>query len=942
MSSQGEIKEEYKTIFLEESYDQLAEWEESLLSLEKTPSDKELIDSLFRAIHTLKGSAGFVQFDELQEINHDLESSLQDVRDGVTELTQEMIEVLFEGLDLSRKMIESFAEGKSFEGDTGILLKKLGALRAVSSGTTAGVEPGEEKEEEAELPLEEPEEKGLMQEGKLYEIDIFIDVSGKEAYLRSLLLQNRLEEVGDVILTEPSLEELRLGDDKFCYKLTLRTEGDEDSIKKALHVDRVEVKGIKEAAAKSLEEGTGKGGAAGEEGRRESATRAAKAEEVVRVPVDKLDTILNLVGELVVQNSGFISTTVQLRESYGKTPLILDLEAKTEGLAKIVHDLQDGVMKVRMLPVAAVFNRFNRVVRDLARDRQKEVRFEIFGEETEIDKKVMDRIGEPLVHLVRNAVDHGIEPMREREAFGKARAGLIRLGAYQEGDHICVEVTDDGRGLDREKIVGKAIERGLIKRGEEAQMSEEEILGCIFMPGFSTVEEVTDVSGRGVGLDVVKRAVQDMGGSVRIKSISGRGTSAVITLPLTMAIIPVILVAVAESVFAVPLSSVREIIKVGGSGLQTVGQSKVIRLREEVLSMVHLGEALGMGDGYSESDESGMPVVIVNYGEKKIGLGVDRLFGNEEIVIKSLSKHYKEIEGLIGASILGTGKIALIIDVEAMVRRYYYGDEASGSVSEGGLFGIQVQAKGTEGVVIEEKAVEERIKEMKEEEAIEEVEEEDEEAVFLFKFADNQKEVLEEIHNSGAIAASMALSQMTGQDIRVSFPETQLVHIGDVGEELGGEELPVGGIYVTVEGDISGGILIVLPMQQVLKFSDLLFRREAGTTAEAGEEEISGLTEMGNILSASFINAMADSTGLTVKPDVPEVSIDMCQSVIDSILIRFNQPGDQLLLTEAHIYYGDMERVMCHLLMFFEPGSMEELIGALEKGEDEPAGEENE
>ena len=942
MSNQGEIKEEYKTIFLEESYDQLAEWEESLLSLEKTPSDKELIDSLFRAIHTLKGSAGFVQFDELQKINHDLESSLQDVRDGVTELTQEMIEVLFEGLDLSRKMIESFAEGKSFEGGTGILLKKLGTLRAVSSGTTAGVEPGEEKEEEAEQPLEEPEEKRVVQEGKLYEIDIFIDVSGKEAYLRSLLLQNRLEEVGDVILTEPSLEELRLGDDKFCYKLTLRTEGDEDSIKKALHVDRVEVKGIKEAAAKSLEEGTGKGGAAGEEGRRESAARAAKAEEVVRVPVDKLDTILNLVGELVVQNSGFISTTVQLKENYGKTPLILDLEAKTEGLAKIAHDLQDGVMKVRMLPVAAVFNRFNRVVRDLARDRQKEVRLEIFGAETEIDKKVMDRIGEPLVHLVRNAVDHGIESMQEREAFGKVRAGVIRLGAYQEGDHICVEVTDDGRGLDREKIVGKAIERGLIKRGEEAQMSEEEILGCIFMPGFSTVEEVTDVSGRGVGLDVVKRAVQDMGGSVHIKSISGRGTSAVITLPLTMAIIPVILVAVAESVFAVPLSSVREIIKVGGSGLQTVGQSKVIRLRDEVLSMVHLGEALGMGDGYSESDESGMPVVIVNYGEKKIGLGVDRLFGNEEIVIKSLSKHYKEIEGLIGASILGTGKIALIIDVEAMVRRYHYGDEASGSVSEGGLFGIQVQAKGTERGVIEEKAVEERIKEMKEEEAIEEVEEEEEEAAFFFKIADNQKEVLEEIHNNGAILASMALSQMTGQDIRVSFPETQLVHIGDVGEELGGEELPVGGIYVTVEGDISGGILIVLPMQQVLKFSDLLFGREAGTTAEAGEEEISGLTEMGNILSASFINAMADSTGLTVKPDVPEVSIDMCQSVIDSILIRFNQPGDQLLLTEAHIYYGDMKRVMCHLLLFLEPGSMEELIVALEKGEDEPAGEENE
>ena len=271
--------------------------------------------------------------------------------------------------------------------------------------------------------------------------------------------------------------------------------------------------------------------------------------------VQKLDTLLNLVGELVIHNSGFVATTQQLREQYGKNRFIYDLEEKTEALSAITRDLQDGIMKARMLPIANVFNRFRRVVRDLAKASKKQIILDVFGEETEIDKKVIDRIGEPLVHLVRNAVDHGLESEEQRRAAGKTPAGTIRLGAYQEGDHICIEVGDDGHGLDRNAILTKALEKGLITREEVATASPERIFGFIFLPGFSTARVVSDISGRGVGMDAVKRAVDEMSGSVRVRSTPGAGTTVTITLPLTMAIITAVLVEVAGSTYAVPLSA---------------------------------------------------------------------------------------------------------------------------------------------------------------------------------------------------------------------------------------------------------------------------------------------------------------------------------------------------------------------------------------------------
>jgi chemotaxis protein CheY-P-specific phosphatase CheC/chemotaxis signal transduction protein len=655
------------------------------------------------------------------------------------------------------------------------------------------------------------------------------------------------------------------------------------------------------------------------------------------VSVQKLDTLLNLVGELVIYNSGFVATTQQLREQYGKTRFIFDLEEKTEALSAVTRELQDGIMKARMLPIANVFNRFRRVVRDLAKQSGKAIALDVVGEETEIDKKVIDRIGEPLVHLVRNAVDHGLEAAEQRVASGKNAEGRIRLGAYQEGDHICIEVADDGRGLDKEAILRKALEKGLISREEAPSASAERILGFIFLPGFTTARIVSDISGRGVGMDAVKRAVDEMSGNLRVRSTPGAGTTVTITLPLTMAIVTAVLVEVAGCTYAIPLSAVREIVKSNESILRTVGTRRVMLLRNEVLALVNLGGALADGRAErSEAMQAGFPIVVVDFEGRKIGLEVEKIHGAREVVIKSLSRHYREVKGLIGASILGNGKIALIVDVETLISVHHHDGHGATLGKAAGIFeaaaqnyvpprqddlaGENASAPGDEPPLHGDGQPAEPPEGQPNEQSMEEL---------ARVVAGEMGKLLEEVHNAGAIQASISLSQFTGQEIRVSFPESRLVAIKDVAELLGGEESTVGGIYVGVTGDLIGGILLVLPETNLLKIDDMLHGRPIGTARQVSEVDVSAMSELGNILACSFINAIADSDNMAAHAEVPEMSIDMCLPVIDSVLARFNQPGDSLLLTEAVIYGRGMDDVVCHQLLFIEPESLLRLMDAL-------------
>jgi two-component system chemotaxis sensor kinase CheA len=931
-----EAKAEYLALFSEEAEDLLREWEASMLALESDPRDREALSALFRAIHTLKGSAGFVGFDALQKLAHGLESALADVRDGARPFAEGIGQVLFEGFDTCRSMVEAAGRGAPHEVDAAALLARLERWQrqGQAAGTAPDAAPGSAPASAPPSPCR---------------LAVRIDGQPREAYLRSFLVKARLERLGRILAVDPSPEKLRDGRDPFSYVVTLQTARPPEGLAAEVSVDQVAVSLWKEAAAPvavPVPAARGAGEQASPAARSEEAV--PRLDEVVRVSVQKLDDLLNLVGELVIHNSGFESAARQLAEQFGKGKvepgldgLVSALEEKTEALAVITKSLQDGIMKARMLPIGSVFARFRRVVRDLSRASGKEVALELFGEETEIDKKVIDRIGEPLVHLVRNAVDHGLEPASEREARGKPAAGTVRLGASQQGDHICIEVTDDGRGLDREAILRKAVEKGLVSAAEAAGAGAERVLEFIFLPGFSTAAAVSDVSGRGVGMDAVRRAVEDMSGSLRVRSTPGAGTTVTISLPLTMAIITAVLVEVGSSIYAVPMSAVREILKPRGAMLSTVGTRRVVLLRDEVLSLVSLGEALagrldpGARGSCPRPAAEGSPVVIVDFEDRKIGLEVGRILGTREVVIKSLSRHYREVEGLIGASILGDGRIALIVDVEALVRALDVGGGANGGANHGANGNGDGSGNGSgassardallQSVQIDDPGQTPGSLPGPDHAAAVEVN-----PARLLQGEGGR--LLDAVNSAGAVQASMALTELTGSEIRVSFPESRLVPLGDVASAMGGEETAVGGVYVAVKGDLAAGFLLVACEASLLALDDLLHGRQRGTARGLAEVDLSALSEMGNILASCFLGAIADTAGLAVSPEVPEVSIDMCQSVVDSILARFNSPGDRILLTEAVVYGRDGRDVVCHQVLFLEPGSLARLLDALAAG----------
>ena len=937
-----EVKAEYRAIFCEEAADQLREWEESLLALEKNAGDGEQLNRMFRAIHTMKGSAGFIGYDELQRAAHGLESFLQSVREGARSFDSAISSLLFDGLDLCRSMIDAFTEGRDAGVDTKPFFERLALLgAAAASGPGSSPAPAAASAPAVVPPVEGPVTTCFF--------SIHIDGQSREAYLRSFLVKNRLERLGRVLAVDPSPEILKDGTGPFDYTVTLETAVEPARVSASINVDQVTI-----SLAPSAEEALAAGTAPAASEPVGRAGRSSRPDEVVRVSVQKLDVLLNLVGELVIHNSGFVATAQAMREQFGKTPFVYDLEQKTEQLSSITRELQEGIMKARMLPIANVFNRFHRVVRDLSKASGKAITLVVSGEETEIDKKVIDRIGEPLVHLIRNAVDHGIEPAQERVASGKRPEGTVRLGAYQDGDSICIEVSDDGRGLDRDAVLRKALEKGLITPDEAPKATAERVFGFIFLPGFSTAERVSDISGRGVGMDVVKSTVEEMSGSLRVRSTPRAGTTVTITLPLTMAIISAVLVEVSGSTFAVPLSGVREILKTRTDALKSVGGRHVILLREEVLPLVHLGRALQEGkDESQETAEDGTPVVVVDFEGRKIGLQVEKILGTREVVIKSLSRHYREIDGLIGASILGNGKIALIIDVETLISRHHGSAGTDGHGMRKGIVDIDAREDAPRAMAqpsapaapqASPAAVAESVPAAVPDNAPAAVsspeppsEMETLEALAR-KVINSQGTPLEEVNNSSAIQASISLSQFTGREIRVSFPESRLMPISEMADAIGGEERTVGGIFVEVRGDLSGGILLVLPYQNLMEMEDLVHGRAVGTTRDLATVDLSALCEMGNILSASFINTIADSARINVQPGVPEISVDMCLPVIDGVLARFNQPGDSILLTEAIIYGSGTENVVCHLMLFLEPVSLEKLLDALESGASATAG----
>lgn len=613
--------EEYLDIFISESREYLTSLDQSILELERNPEDREILNEIFRYAHTLKGMASTMGFNNIAEISHQMENLLDRVRKNEISVSSDLIDVLLEALDILKDIIEAIAEGKDPEFDVSGILNKIKNFS------------GEKIKNKAE-------------DKEKYKLKVRISPDCALKSVRAFMVLRNLEGLAEIIESEPSLQEIENGNFEDEFELLVTTH-DPEKVKKAVEeiseIENVEIS--REGEKKTTKEESKK-----------SIKDILKASQSVRISIDKLDMLMNLVGELVIAKSRLF----QIGEKHN----LKELKEALLGIDRLSTYLQELVTQMRMVEVGFIFNRFPRMVRDLAKEEGKKINLIIEGKEIELDRTVLDEIGDPLVHLLRNSVDHGIETPEERIKAGKSETGTIKLIAMREKNHVKIIVEDDGRGIDPEKVKKKAVERGIITEEEASKLDDNEAINLIFTPGFSTADKVTGVSGRGVGMDVVKSKINSLGGSVDIVSQVGKGTKITLTLPLTLAIIQALLVGVGGETYAIPLNNVVEILDVRENSLKTIRNNEVINLRGKILPIVMLDKLLGIS---RNGRASRFPVVVVDRGNQLLGLGVDKLVGQQEIVIKSFDSILKGIRGFAGATIMGDGKVVLILDIASLV-----------------------------------------------------------------------------------------------------------------------------------------------------------------------------------------------------------------------------------------------------------------------------------
>lgn len=651
---------QFMEIFLEESSEHLESLNNSLLELEKTPGDRKLVDEIFRVSHTLKGMAGTMGFNKMAELTHEMENMLDGIRRSNLTVDTAVVDLLFECLDGLQAYVNSIAsEGIEGDLDTTALVDRI--KNTLNRKEDWG--PVAKNSETKTLKLNSHEltvlEKAFEQGISGYQIEVKIDSGCMLKAARAFILFNTLEKYGEVIRSEPSVEDIE--DEKFSdtIRIIIISKYDGERIKK-------EVMGISEildVAVERIDYESENGEIAAEEIRhneendyKASAAKKNITGKTVRVDIDRLDNLMNLVSELII-----IKTRL---EENGSIKENANTNEALEYLERITTNLHDAVMKVRMVPIERVFNRFPRMVRDLSKELGKGINLLMYGEETEVDRTVIDEIGDPLIHLMRNAIDHGIERAGERVRLQKAKEGKVVLRAYHDGNTVVIEVEDDGKGIDVDSVLRKAVDNGLYTEQQLEKFSSEDIIQLIFEPGFSTAKTISDLSGRGVGLDVVKTKIESLGGLVEVDSKKGIGSRFVIRLPLTLAIIQALLIGLGDENYAIPLNSIKEIVTIEESSVKSVQDKEVVLLRGELLPLVRLDKELGVEREKENGHE--MTVVVVRKGEKLAGIIVDRLIGQQEIVIKSLGKYLSGIRYIAGATILGDGRVSLILDTNSL------------------------------------------------------------------------------------------------------------------------------------------------------------------------------------------------------------------------------------------------------------------------------------
>lgn len=663
---------DYRELYLEELDEQLQLIEEEVLRLEREGPADSAIDRLFRAAHTLKGSSAAMGYHKMKEVTHHVEHLLDQVRNGQLSVAKPLINLMFTGLDVMKGLQDEIIQTDSETADISSLLQELQQYSLLEASEAEAFEKNAVSPEWHER-LKQHVKQAIQAGKKLFSIRVSLSPHAQMRLPRMYLVETELRNYGTMVDSDPpSWESLKEEEIHEVTWILASNDLDDHGLKKSvsaiLDVETVDVlpfllsdiPGNAEAPKELLPE------AADSSLLQRSEMPGTKSKSpTIRVNIERLDHLMNLAGELVIDQTRFQQIKQLFRQKFGADELVEELVQLSDHLSLLTSELQDGVMKARMFPIEQLYSRFPRMVRDLSESLGKQVDLILQGKDTELDRNLIEEIGDPLIHLIRNAVDHGIERPEQRRLIGKSERGTVTISAIHQDNHVVISIRDDGAGMDADKLRLSAVQKGILSQAEAQRISDDEALHLIFRPGFSTAAEVSEVSGRGVGMDIVRNNIERMSGMIDIETVKGEGTVFQIRLPLTLAIVTGLLVKISGRTFIIPMSSVAEITRVETDEIKRLQGEPVIKIRQQVIPVVWLQEHFQ----YPHSPARNyLPMVIIGRAEKRVALAVDELIGNQEIVIKSLGSFIARTDGISGATILGSGNVALILDVETIIK----------------------------------------------------------------------------------------------------------------------------------------------------------------------------------------------------------------------------------------------------------------------------------
>jgi two-component system, chemotaxis family, sensor kinase CheA len=657
--------EQYLEVFLDESREHLQAINDNLLNLEKEPKDFTIVNEIFRSAHTLKGMSATMGFEDIATLTHKMENILDQILNEKFAVTSSIVDIIFSSVESLEEMINVISEGGHGKQDVTNLVHKIDQIE---KGNYVAEESTQTANQVQFIALDEYQTVVVTQAKNQGYNAIYITVKVNEDCVlkgaRAYMVMERLEGLGEIIQTLPSVEELEEGYFEQEFSLAFLTKETQEYIKsvieKVSEVQSVNISDILHSTKMTTDQDLSKEKSIlSTDQSKTSHEKHTQKSKTIRVNLDRIDLLMNLFEEIVIDRSRIDDISNNLNSD--------ELKTVVENMSRITIDMQGLMLSMRMLPIEQVFNRFPRMVRGLARDLGKKIDLQLSGQDTELDRMVIDEISDPLVHLIRNSVDHGIEIPSERLNTGKPEIGTVELRAYHSGNHVFIEIEDDGAGINRKKVESKAIEKGLILAEHAEKMTNEEVYQLIFSSGFSTAEKISDVSGRGVGLDVVKSKIESLGGTIFIESEQGKGSKFSIELPLTLSILSALLVQVQQEFYAIPLSSIVETVSLPKGSMMSVHGQTVMDFRGKVIPIVALSKIFQVPEVTQDNNQN-YSVVVVQKGKTLTGLLVDALVGQKEVVLKSLGNYMKDVFGISGATILGDGSVSLIVDPSALIK----------------------------------------------------------------------------------------------------------------------------------------------------------------------------------------------------------------------------------------------------------------------------------